>query len=467
MKGITNMEQKPLKLNYKRTLIIGFAFFGILMLWQVYNTYCPSILTELFKTALGTTDELKVQYIVGIFMALDNIVALFMLPIFGALSDKTHTKFGKRMPYIVIGTILSAIVFPLIVVMFLVNSLAGVIIMMALTLLFMQMYRNPAVALMPDITPKPLRSKANGIINIVGYVGAILGGAMAMIFPFIKGTVDQPKLIIPFAITAVCMIVTCAFLFAKIKENKIVDEIQEDLKRGEELSELNEPVGEETKLTKGNKRSLILLIVALFLWFAGFNAVETFWSNYGVYELNISNYSLFTIVLTIASLISFFPASIISDKIGRKWTVVIGLVLVTGALFGLIFVPKSAGTYTKVVDGVTMAYNNTPVLLYVFFAIAGIGWAFINCCSYPMVVELANSKNVGKYTGLYYAASMAAQSLTPVLAGLVVYFAGAWKYLFIYATIMMALALVVFLFINNVKVKKLKNKKGIEVFDQD
>lgn len=452
-----------LKLNTKRTLIIGFAFFGILMLWQVYNTYCPSILTELFKSKLSISDEKQVQYIVGILMAADNIVALFMLPIFGALSDKTHSKFGKRMPYIVLGTLVSAIVFPLIVVMFMANSLAGVIIMMALTLLFMQMYRNPAVALMPDITPKPLRSKANGIINIVGYVGAILGGAMALIFPFVKNEVNQPKLLIPFLVTALCMIITCAFLFFKINENKIAIEMEDDLKRGEELTELIDGVEEDKPLTKRNKISLIILIASLFLWFASFNAVETFWSNYGIYHLNISNYSLFTIVLTVASLISFYPASVISDKIGRKWTIVIGLALVTLALTLLIFVAPSSETFIK--DGIT--YNKTPFILYVYFAVAGIGWAFINCCSYPMIVELASKKNIGKYTGIYYAASMAAQSLTPVVAGIAVYFSNRWDVLFIYSSIIMALALITFLFVNNVKTNKVESKKGLEVFDQD
>ena len=457
------MEQKPLKLNYKRTFVIGFAFFGILMLWQVYNTYCPLILTELFKNVFGITDEKQVQYIVGVLMACDNIVALFMLPIFGKLSDTTHTRFGKRMPYIVIGTIASAIVFPLIVVMFLLNSLVGVIIMLTLTLLFMQMYRNPAVSLMPDVTPKPLRSKANGIINIVGYVGAILGGAMAMIFPFVKDTIDQPKLIIPFIITAVCMLVTCAFLFFKVKENKIEVEIADDLKRGEEETELIEAVEEDKPLSKANKRSLIILIAALFLWFAAFNAVETFWSTYGAYHLNISNYSLFTIVLTIASLISFFPASIVSDKIGRKWTIIIGLALLVIALVGLIFVPRADATFVK--DGTT--YNKAHILLFPCFIVAGIGWAFVNCCSYPMVVELSNKKNIGKYTGIYYAASMAAQSLTPVVAGLAVFFADAWNVLFIYSSALMGLSLLVFFFVNNVKTKKSEKKKGLEVFDQD
>ena len=175
-------EKKPLKLNVKRTFIIGFAFFGILMLWQVYNTYCPLFLTDIFVKNYGGKDT-DYQWLVGTLMALDNLFALFMLPLFGAWSDKTNTRFGKRMPFIVIGTILSAVVFPLIVVMYAIKSLAGVIVMMCLALIFMQMYRNPAVALMPDITPKPLRSKANAIINVVGYVGAILGGAVALIIP--------------------------------------------------------------------------------------------------------------------------------------------------------------------------------------------------------------------------------------------------------------------------------------------
>ena len=458
------MNDKPLKLNYKRTFVIGFAFFGILMLWSVYNTYCPSILTELFKNVLGVTDEKQVQYIVGVLMACDNIVALFMLPLFGKLSDNTKSRFGKRMPYIVIGTIASVIIFPLIVVMFLANSLVGVIVMLTLTLMFMQMYRNPAVSLMPDVTPKPLRSKANGIINIVGYVGAILGGALALIFPFKKDLgIEQPKLLIPFIITSVCMIVTCAFLFFKVKENKIEVEIADDLKRGEEETELIEAVGEDKPLSKANKRSLIILIAALFLWFASFNAVETFWSNYGIYHLNIKSYSMFTIVLTIASLVSFLPASLVSDKIGRKWTIVIGLGLLVAALVGLIFVGKSSETFVE--DGTT--YNKPSALLYVYFVVAGIGWAFVNCCSYPMVVELANKKNIGKYTGIYYAASMAAQSLTPVVAGLAVYFAGYWNVLFIYSSALMGLALIVFLFVNNVKSKKSQVKKGLEAFDQD
>ncbi len=237
----------------------------------------------------------------------------------------------------------------------------------------------------------------------------------------------------------------------------------DDMKRGEEESELEEKIVVDAPLTKKNKISLIIIIVAVFLWFASFNSVETFWSSYGQNHLNISNYSLFTIVLTVASLAAFIPAAIVADKIGRKWTIVIGLGLVIIALMLISFVTKSPDTFLK--DGVV--YNKTPFALYPFFAICGVGWAFINCCSYPMVVELAHGKNVGKYTGLYYAASMAAQTLTPIAAGLLVYKLGAWDILFVYATCVMAAALIVFIFVNNVKTKAVKIKKGFEAFDQD
>ena len=455
-------EKKPLKLNVKRTFVIGFAFFGILMLWQVYNTYCPLFLTDIFVRNYGGKDT-DYQYYVGALMALDNLFALFMLPLFGTWSDKINTRFGKRMPFIVIGTILSAIVFPLIVVMFVIKSLAGVIVMMCLTLIFMQMYRNPAVSLMPDITPKPLRSKANAIINVVGYVGAILGGAVAMIIPFKSYKNNTVGLLIPFIVCCAAMLITIALLFVKVRENKIIAEMAEDMKRGEEETELEENIVEDAPLSKKNKISLIIMIIAVFLWFASFNAVETFWSSYGQFHLDISNYSLFTIVLTIASLASFIPAAFVSEKIGRKWTIVIGLGCMILGLMLISFIPQSKET----IEVKNLFYHKTPFALYPCFALCGIGWAFINCCSYPMFVELASGKNIGKYTGLYYAASMLAQTLTPVCAGLLVYKAEKWDILFVYSTIVMAAALVVFIFVNNVKAKNVKIKKGFEALDQD
>lgn len=460
-------EKKPLKLNTKRTIIIGFAFFGILMLWQVYNTYCPLFLTQILMEKYGGADT-EYQWLVGVLMALDNLFALFMLPLFGMLSDRTNTRFGKRMPFIVIGTILSAIVFPLIVVMFVIRSLAGVIVMMCLTLVFMQMYRNPAVALMPDITPKPLRSKANALINVVGYVGAILGGALAMIFPYKTNMNNTAKLLLPFLVCCIAMLVTIAILFLKVKENKIAVEMVDEMKRGEEESELQEQVAENKPLSKKNKICLIIMIVAVFLWFASFNAVETFWSTYSTNYLRIEKVTIFTIILTVASLISFVPAAYISEKIGRKWTIVIGLGLMVVGLMCISFIGISPDKYTVISEkGEVIYYHNPSWLLFPLFALCGVGWAFINCCSYPMFVELASGSNVGKYTGLYYAASMLAQTLTPVCAGLLILQARQWRILFVYSTIVMAVALIVFIFVDNIKTKNVKIKKGLEALDQD
>lgn len=166
-----------LKLNYRRTCLIGFAFFGILLLWQVYDSWCPTFLTDIFANNMyGMTSAqlkasdpdkiLNVQWIVGIIMACDNLAALILLPLFGNLSDKTNTRIGKRMPYILVGTFVSAVAFPFVPLFFHYNNTVGMVVMMAIVLIFMMMYRNPAVALMPDITPKPLRAKANGVIKL-------------------------------------------------------------------------------------------------------------------------------------------------------------------------------------------------------------------------------------------------------------------------------------------------------------
>lgn len=464
-------KENTLKLNYKRTFIIGFTFFGILMLWQVYNTYCPTILSELLTKQIGKDDVTQVQWIVGIIMAMDNVLALFMLPLFGFLSDKTHSKIGKRMPYIIVGTILSSVALMLIPFAFAMNSLAGVIIVMALVLIFMNAYRNPAVSLMPDITPKPLRAKANGIINLVGYLGAIIAGALALwITPknyfMSDGTHYQDPLIyVPFAISCALMIITLAVLFFAINENKILKEVEGEIVRGEALADVQEPLNSDNKLSSKNKRNLILMIVAIFLWFAAFNAVETFWSNYSGYYLKFDKSSLATIVLTICSLVSFIPAGIISDKIGRKYTVLIGIGIIILALLGCFFIsPAIIGDAGIIGDKI----NAMAILYYALFGVCGIGWAFINCCSYPMVVELANQQNIGKFTGYYYTSSMLAQSLTPIALGSLLLIPNFhWQIMFPYSSILFISAGIVFIFVSNNKSKHHSNKKGLEAFDKD
>lgn len=420
-----------LKLNNKRTFLVGFAFFTILMLWQVYNYYCPLFLESLLKTYKGDSDY---HYIIGLIMALDNVLALFMLPIFGSLSDKTKSKMGKRMPYIIVGTIISLIAFPFIPFLFLKNSLVGVILMMAIILIAMNVYRSPAVALMPDITPKPLRSKANAIINFVGYIGAIIGSVLTMIF-----SIKNPQsLIWPFVITSIFMAVALIVLVLKIRENKIVESMKEELELGEKLSETNEEIVPDKPLSKLDKRNLILLIFSVFLWYFAFNAVETFGSIYGTQVLKTDKWGILTAILAISSLITFMPSILISNKLGRKTSIILGLGLMIFSL-GMACIIKQ--------------FNFWLVLLFI---VAGAGWAIINVNSYPMFVELASCKNVGKYTGAYYSASQIAQSITPILIGFVFDKIGLQAY-FPYATIFMIIALVVFAFVvvpkKNVKVE--------------
>lgn len=460
------MEKRSLKLNYKNTLIIGLAFLGILMLWQIYNTYCPIILDYLLKSHFDPTKDY--YYITGVIMALDNLVALIIMPIFGNLSDKTETKFGKRMPYILIGTLLSAIIFPFIAVTFIIDSLVGVIIMMCLILVIMQSYRSPAVALMPDLTPKPLRSNANGIINLVGYCGAIIAAILGMIFKIKDDTsmVDAASIAIwPFIITSVVMLIVMFALAFKINENKLLEEMKEDLELGEELSETIEKIEVDKPLSKEDKKNMWILIFSIFFWFMAFNSVETFNSLFCKNILNSSGvHGTFTIILTFSSIFTFAFLSPLSKKIGRKLTVAIGLgCLILGFLVMSIFVYTMDSTVE----------NNSFIVVYISTIILGIGWALVNVNSYPMMVEMASGKNIGKFTGYYYGASMLAQTITPILVGLIMSNSNVGlKALYVYACVFMVIALVTFIFIKENKEARLKaknaaTKKGFEFLDQD
>ncbi|MBR2468101.1 MAG: MFS transporter [Clostridia bacterium] len=434
-----------LKLNNKRTFYIGFAFFTILMLWQVYNYYCPMFLEELLKSTFGAGDY---NYLIGIIMAMDNILALFMLPLFGTLSDKTNTKLGKRMPYIIIGTVISLIAFPFISILYIKNSLVGVAILMALILIAMNIYRSPSVALMPDVTPKPLRAKANAIINFVGYIGAIIGALLTMVFTKKQAdgiTLVREVTIWPFVIVSFLMAVALIILVLKIKENKIVEEMKDEMAEGEKLSETMEAITEDKPLGKADKINLWLLIGSVFLWYFAFNAVETFGSLYAKNVLQTNSWGLATSVLAVASLVAFLPTGYLSEKIGRKNSIILGLGLMIVSLFAALFVTKFG------------------FALIALFAVAGVGWAIINVNSYPMFVELSNNKNLGKFTGYYYSASQIAQSITPIIIGFVMDFLG-YKAFFPYAAIFMALALVVFSF---VKVNKKQVVKTEEVATEE
>ncbi|MBQ7603296.1 MAG: MFS transporter [Clostridia bacterium] len=428
-----------LKLNHKRTIYIGMAFFTIMMLWQVYNTYCPLFLSDFFVNQLHLYDSAeKCSYLVGIIMAMDNVFALFMIPLFGMWSDRTKTPLGKRMPFIIVGVVASVILFPLIPVAFIQGQVVWMIVLMGLILLFMNIYRNPAVSLMPDITPKPLRSKANAIINVIGYVGAIFAGVLAMIFTAKDnaGVLEyNPSTIwVPFALTAVLMVLALIVLLTKIKENKLAVEMKDQMELGEKLAETSEQIAEDKPLGKVEKRNLVVLLLAIFLWFFAFNAIETFGSTYGlkVLEQSSSWWGSAVIVMTICSLLGFFPGAWLADKVGRRNTIMIGL--------GIMVFTLGIASIMAFTLGTKLAW-----LYYILIGLAGVGWAWINVNSYPMVVEMASKKNIGRLTGWYYAASMLAQSITPIFIGFLFGVLG-YQFLFPYAVIFSGVALLVFLF---------------------
>ena len=470
-----------LKLNYKRTFLIGFAFFGILLLWQVYDSWCPTFLTDIFARRMYglSSAELKasapdkilnVQWIVGIIMACDNLAALVLLPLFGSLSDRTRTPIGKRMPYILTGTFVSAVAFPFIPLFFHRNNIVGMVIMMGVVLMFMMMYRNPAVALMPDITPKPLRAKANGIINIMGYLGGAFATVLG-IFLVLSSYINAPDsarnlwtIELPFIIASVLMIISALVLFFTVKENDVADQIRGEMELGERMAAVETPIDDDGPMSPANKKMLLAILGAEFLWFMSDNALGTYIGNYVIYYLNSASSA--TMILTIlgglASVIGFAVAGSVADRIGRKWTVSCGL----GCTFlGLVIMCFAAPTGT-----VTGAHGEFafPKLLFAVWAIKGFGMALVHNCSFPMVVELCSSKNIGKFTGYYYTASMSAQTITPIALGLVLKSTMAWRTLPVYAAILTVLSFAVFTaLVKNIKAKKLENVKGLEALGGD
>lgn len=472
----TKSQDQGFKLNYKRTFIIGFAFFGILLLWQVYDTWCPTFLTELFKKSLGVSDEKEVQYLVGIMMALDNLAALILLPIFGKISDKTHTKIGKRMPYILVGTFVCAVAFPFIPVLFHYSQTVGVIIMMAIVVLFAMMYRNPAVALMPDMTPKPLRSKANGIINIMGY----LGGAFATLVGFVFVLSDYLGTTLkkdgtpapytwahgniwaiegPFLVASVLMLVSAIVLFVLVKENKIADEMKDEMARGDAVSESADKVDDDKPLSKANKTMLWLILGAEFFWFMADNGVRTFLNNYVIYGTGSSSIGtgILTIVGGVGSVIGFAIGGIIASKIGRKYTVVGGLGL---ALLGYLI-------WIIMTFAIGLPKGSLPIWLFVIWFIKDFGMSLVHVNSFPMVVELCNSKKIGAFTGYYYASSMAAQTITPIALGALLMAPNFnWSLLPIYGGICIAISFAIFFLVKNVKTKKTTFSKGLDALGE-
>jgi len=463
-----------LKLNYKRTLLVGFAFFLILTFWQTYDSIIPKILTDKFGIS---------QFWSGVIMAADNVMAVILLPLFGALSDRANTRRGKRTPFILVGTLAAAFLF---VGLSYVDNMqltaiadisaavetapeaadaraeaisvlyhSGVVVedgrtlaelyasdgeflaaldtseaavahltlarqafawqvtcdnpmnlVIFITLLFfvllaMAVFRSPAVALMPDITPKPLRSKANAIINLMGTVGGILVLGLGIVFGTGKVENTLMRYTTFFTVVAGVMLTALVIFLLTVKEVRWAAESDAINRALDEQTDTPDEVQQpEQALSRPERRSLLFILASVVLWYVGYNAVT---SKYSVYAGDVlgMDYNLTLIVAQAAAIASYIPVGILSQKMGRRRMILIGVAMLFFAFFAASFIRAGSSALT----------------VNILFVLAGIGWATINVNSYPMVVEMARNGNVGKYTGIYYTASMAAQIFAPIISG--------------------------------------------------
>ena len=414
-----------MKLNNKRTVLIGFAFLSICAFWQMYDTVIPLILRDTF----GVGDALA-----GRIMALDNVFALFLLPLFGKLSDRA----GRRMPFITGGTA-AAVALMIALPMADVPGRFGLFFaLLALLLVAMGTYRSPAVALMPDVTPKPLRSKANAIINLMGALGGVFTLAVISLLPEAAEGARVNYFPVFIAVAAL-MAVSVILVAAKVNEKKLRAEMPPEPEE--------EAQGAGGKLPKDMMRSLILILCSVSLWYMGYNAVTTAYSKYFTSMWgDLSGAATCLLIATVGAVVSYIPVGAISSRTGRKKMILIGVV-VLAACFAL------AG----------MVKTFSP-LVYVLFVVIGFAWAAINVNSYPMVVEISKGGDVGKYTGYYYTFSMAAQILTPILSGWLLEHVG-YHTLFPYATAMVAAAFVTMLGVRHGDNRPERAKSVLENFD--
>lgn len=432
-----------MKLNYKRTVLVGLAFLSICSFWQMYDNIIPLILQNSF--GLGET-------VTGALMAMDNVLALFLLPLFGALSDKVDTRFGKRMPFIVGGTCLAFVFLMLLPFADRTTNLVLFIVSLFALLLSMGLYRSPAVALMPDLTPNSLRSKGNAIINLMGAVGGVYALIMIKI---LVGKGDRPDYQPLFLSIGGLMIIAVAVLAITIREKKEAVRVAAECEKcgmsfaGDEgITE--ETVKETSKMPSDVKRSMTFLLASIFLWFFAYNAVTTAFSRYTrvVWKLEGGNFANCLMVATVAAILSYIPIGSISSKIGRKKTIMGGVVLMSVCYLFAAMLP-----------------NYHPVI-NVGFALIGVGWAAINVNSYPMIVEMSKGSDIGKFTGTYYTFSMAAQIFTPVVSGFLLEHVS-YRTLFPYAFVFSIIAFLTMTQVRHGDSKPVKKASALENFDVD
>jgi MFS family permease len=440
-----------MKLKTGQTIRIGFAFLSICAFWQMYNTVIPLVLTNTFH--MNETFS-------GMIMAADNVLALFLLPLFGGISDRCESKMGKRKPFLLFGTICAVIL--MMVLPFVDNSYFAhpvfykeilFVVILGLLLIAMGTYRSPAVALMPDVTPKPFRSRANAIINLMGAIGGILYLIISAVLYSESRTkgllhVDYMPL---FIIVAVIMLAALAIVMVSVDEITLNREMEAYEAEHPEQDLTVEDASGDAVLPTDVKRSLVFLLVSIALWFISYNAIETWFTTYAnkMWSMSLGSANLCLTIATGGAIISYVPVGALAAKIGRKKTILIGVCTMTiGFLLAFLY---------------TMVFDYFQPYLYVLFFIIGMSWAGINVNSLPMVLEMCKGSDIGRFTGFYYTFSMAAQIVTPVLAGFLMKHVG-YTVLFIYAAVFMGLAFLTMQLVRHGDCKGVA-KHGLDAFE--
>ena len=404
-----------MKFNYGKIFLLGFGFFGVSIVWGVYNAFVPLFLADKFHLAPG---------LIGFFMTLDNIAALFIQPPLGAWSDRLRTPIGRRLPFILIGAPISAVAFGFI-------PMAAILpLFVACTstlLLSMAFWRTPVIALMPDLTPSRYRSQANGIINLMGGVGAILsflGGAklysMNKAFPFWMGSI--------------LVLVAAFMLFIFIREPKDYDAAEKQPGLFKSLKEL----------TQDSDKSGIRILLAIFFWFIGYSAIEAFFTLYAVNHLGVAEADGARLLghLSLFFVLFALPAGYFGSRIGRRNTISIGIVTLSIAMLLMYFLPVP---FLTILLGKLPVLGTIPVV-GVILMLAGASWALININSLPMVVDMTDNARLGTFTGLYYLFSTLSAIVGPNVNGWIIQFSGNnYNTIMIVAPIFMAVALIMML----------------------
>ena len=409
------------RFNYGRIFLLGFGFFGVSVIWGVYNAFVPIFLADKFHLA---------PIWIGFFMTLDNIAALFIQPPVGAWSDRLRTKIGRRLPFILVGAPIGAVAFGII-------PIAGILpLFVACTstlILSMAIWRTPVVALMPDITPSEKRSQSNGIINFMGGIGTIIALQTG-------GTLYKLSPAFPFWMGSALVILAALMVLLFIKEPKNYDE---SVKEPNMFASLREVLTDKDK-------SALRLFLAIFFWFIGYAAVEAFFTLYANKHLGLNEGDSATLlsVLPLLFVIFAIPSGILASKIGRRVTISIGLVMMAAVLLCLYIFPPAAllSPVTKLpLVGIPLVAGGARMLTLagVFLMFGGIAWSFVNINSLPMVVDMTSSARLGTYTGLYYLFSTLSAIVGPNVNGWIIQLtSGNYNNIMLFAPIFMVIALV-------------------------